>query len=59
MHTDVIPSKIEVEEHNPTNLSDDDIMTLGEVMQDVWADGLGEFVQCMDCAKIYSKKDIF
>ena len=35
------------------------IHSLHEVTQDMWADGIWEFVQCEDCGKMHSKKDIF
>ncbi len=44
---------------DPKSLSDDDIHSLSEVMQDMWADGIWEFVQCSECDHMHSKQDIY
>lgn len=50
---------IHVTQVDPRTLNDEDFMRLNEVTQDMWADGIGEFVQCTDCWHMHSKKDIF
>jgi hypothetical protein len=49
---------LSVELVDPRNLSEDDISEIHEAMQDVWAEGIGEYVQCDRCQRVYSKKDI-
>lgn len=50
---------IHVTQIDPHTLNSNDFARLNEVMQDMWADGIREFVQCEDCSKMHSKKDIF
>lgn len=50
---------IHVSSVDPHTLSGDDILSLAEVTQDMWADGIGEFVQCTECDHMHSKKDIY
>ena len=52
-------SRINVTKVDPKSLSWDDIASLAEVTQDMWADGIWEFVQCEECGHMHSKKDIF
>jgi hypothetical protein len=51
--------QLTIEKVDPKSLSHDDILSLAEVTQDMWADGIGEFVQCIDCGHMHSKKDIY
>jgi hypothetical protein len=53
------PSRLSIDTVDPKSLSRDDVSSLNEVMQDVWADGIGEFVQCVECHHVHSKKDIY
>lgn len=50
---------IRVQSLNPRELSQWDFERLNEVTQDMWADGIWEFVQCKSCHTMMSKKDIF
>ncbi len=50
---------INVTETDPKTLRDEDFQSLNEVTQDMWADGIWEFVQCEECWHMHSKKDIF
>lgn len=50
---------ISTEVVDPRSLSYGDIAALAEVTQDMWADGIWEFVQCLECGLMHSKKDIY
>jgi hypothetical protein len=52
-------SWLSIDSVDPNSLSHDDIASLAEVTQDMWADGIWEFVQCIDCDHMHSKKDIY
>lgn len=52
-------SDIRVTSMDPNSLSEEDFWKLNEVTQDMWADWIWEFVQCVDCWRMHSKKDIF
>lgn len=44
---------------NPKDLTQEHFIRLNEVTQDMWANGIWEFVQCENCNKMMSKQDIF
>ncbi|MDD4152017.1 MAG: hypothetical protein PHR68_05360, partial [Candidatus Gracilibacteria bacterium] len=50
-----------IESVNPKTLSKKDLEKIVEIEQDMWAreDGLGEYIKCECCNKIYSKEDVF
>jgi hypothetical protein len=50
---------LQIESVNPKLLTHDDYTRLHELIQDIWAYGIGEFVQCISCNSILSKQDIF
>lgn len=57
MHT---PSEnIIIEQVDPNKLSIEEYKKIYELIQDMWAYWIGEFVQCNSCWLIHSKKDIF
>jgi hypothetical protein len=57
--TTIVSWGICIESVQPTSLTEDDFLTLGEITQDMWADGIGEFIQCHECHYMHSKKDIY
>lgn len=52
-------SDISITSMDPSSLSEEDFWKLNEVTQDMWADWIWELVQCVDCWRMHSKKDIF
>jgi len=48
-----------IESFDPHNLTSDEFQDIHEVNQDMWARGLGEFLECKNCNYIASKADIF
>lgn len=57
-----VPSKnlVEIKSINAKNLDSDTLLELAEVVEDMWAWAwIKEFVQCSDCDRIFSKKDIY
>ncbi len=43
----------------PDTLSSREFESINEVTQDMWAYGIGEFVQCDSCHEMHSKQAIF
>lgn len=54
-----INNDISVNVTDPMSLSMKDFERLNEVTQDMWADGLWEFIKCNDCWEIQWKQEIF
>ena len=52
-------SDLAIEALSPEKLREDDFVQLNEVTQDMWAYGIGEFVQCTSCSEMHSKQDVF
>jgi hypothetical protein len=44
---------------NPKFLTDLQIIKVHQLIQDIWADGTGEFVSCDHCHRVHSKSEIF
>ena len=51
--------EVSISKVHPEALSDTDFEQLNNVTQDMWAYGIGEFVQCNSCHEMHSKHDIF
>ncbi len=44
---------------NPKCISEDDLLKIYEIEQDMWAEWIWEYLKCNTCWEIYSKKDIY
>ncbi|MBX9809448.1 hypothetical protein K2X92_03615 [Candidatus Gracilibacteria bacterium] len=58
-HISVEKGDLLIESVDPFSLSEKDFMAIQEVNQDMWARGLGEFLECSNCSHISSKYDVF
>lgn len=54
-----ITCDIDIMKVEAQSLSDKDFQELYEVIQDMWAQSIGEYIKCTTCWKIQGKKEIF
>jgi len=48
-----------IESINTQEISQSQIHRIGEIEQDMWARGIGEYVRCEDCGHIHGKDEMF